>query len=85
MVSHQAFRPRHLRKTGFDGEVRHGVTSGVSRETSLNHAFARSRNRPTSMKQVIPEPVAGDVRRNQDKSSNRRTRTELKRRERLPV
>ena len=42
MVLHQAFRARHLRTTGFGGEVRHGVTSGVSRETSLNYAFAQS-------------------------------------------
>ena len=36
MVLHQAFRARHVRKTGIGGEVRHGVTSGVSRETSSN-------------------------------------------------
>ena len=36
MVLHQAFCARHERKTGIGGEVRHGVTSGVSCETSLN-------------------------------------------------
>ena len=36
MVLHQAFRARHERKSGIGGEVRHGVTSGVSSETSLN-------------------------------------------------
>ena len=34
MVSHRAFRARRGRKTGVGGEVRHGVTSGVSCETS---------------------------------------------------
>ena len=43
----QAFRARHLRKAGFDSKARHGVTSGVSRETSLNNAFARSNNHQT--------------------------------------
>ena len=36
MVLHQAFRARHLRTKGIGGEVRRGVTSGVSRETSSN-------------------------------------------------
>ena len=36
MVLHQAFRARRVRKNGISGEVRHGVTSGVSHETSLN-------------------------------------------------
>ena len=36
MVLHQAFRARHVRKTGIGCEVRYGVTSGVSCETSLN-------------------------------------------------
>ena len=36
MVLHRAFRARHVRKTGIGGEERHGVTSGVSYETSLN-------------------------------------------------
>ena len=36
MVLHQAFRARLARKSGIGGEVRHGVTSGVSCETSLN-------------------------------------------------
>ena len=36
MVLHQAFRARHVHKSGIGGEVRHGVTSGVSCETSLN-------------------------------------------------
>ena len=36
MVSHQAFRARRVRTTGIGGEVRHGVTSGVLCETSLN-------------------------------------------------
>ena len=36
MVLHQAFRAKCVRKAGIGGEVRHGVTSGVSRETSLN-------------------------------------------------
>ena len=36
MVLHRAFRARHVRKTGIGGEVRHGVTSDVSCETSLN-------------------------------------------------
>ena len=31
MVLHRALRARRLRKTGFGGEVRHGVTSGVKR------------------------------------------------------
>ena len=34
MVLHQAFRARLVRKIGIDGEVRHGVQSGVSCETS---------------------------------------------------
>ena len=33
MVLHRAFRARRVRKTGIGGEVRHGVTSGVSCET----------------------------------------------------
>ena len=36
MVLHRAFRARCVRKNGIGGEVRHGVTSGVSCETSLN-------------------------------------------------
>ena len=36
MVLHQAFRARRVRKNGIGGEVRCGVTSGVSCETSLN-------------------------------------------------
>ena len=42
MVLPHAFRARHLRNTGFGSEVRHGVTSSVSRETSSTQAFARS-------------------------------------------
>ena len=34
MVLHQTFRARGVRKTGIGGEARHGVTSGVSCETS---------------------------------------------------
>ena len=34
MVLHQAFRAGRVRKNGIGGEVRHGVTSGVSGETS---------------------------------------------------
>ena len=34
MVLHQALRVRRVRKTGIGGEVRHGVTSGVSCEIS---------------------------------------------------
>ena len=37
MVLHRAFRARHVRNNGIGGEVRHGVTSGVSRETSLKN------------------------------------------------
>ena len=36
MVLHHVFRARGVRRNGIGGEVRHGVTSGVSRETSLN-------------------------------------------------
>ena len=36
MVLHQAFRAGRARNNGMGGEVRHGVTSGVSRETSSN-------------------------------------------------
>ena len=36
MVLYWAFRARHVRRNGIGGEVRHGVTSGVSCETSLN-------------------------------------------------
>ena len=36
MVLHHEFRVRHVRTAGIGGEVRHGVTSGVSREMSLN-------------------------------------------------
>ena len=36
MVLHQAFRARPVRNKGIGGEVQHGVTSGVSCETSLN-------------------------------------------------
>ena len=32
----RAFRARRVRTSGIGGEVRHGVTSGVSCETSLN-------------------------------------------------
>ena len=40
LVLHQAFRMRHLRNKDFGGEVRHGVTSGVSRKTSVSlHRF----------------------------------------------
>ena len=46
MVLHQAFRARHVRKIGIGGEVRHGVTSSVSCETSLN-------------KHVTPSPPQG--------------------------
>ena len=35
MVLHQAFRARHVRTNSIGGAVRHGVTSGVSCETSL--------------------------------------------------
>ena len=34
MVLHQGSRKRRARKNGIGGEVRHGVTSGVSCETS---------------------------------------------------
>ena len=34
MVLHQAVRARRVRKTGIGGEVRHGVTSAVSCQTS---------------------------------------------------
>ena len=46
-----------LASTPCGGEVRRGVTSGVSRETSLKHAFARSNRQHTSTEQVIPEPL----------------------------
>ena len=36
MVLHHALRARNVRKVGIGGDVRHGVTSGVSFETSLN-------------------------------------------------
>ena len=36
MVLHLAFRARRVRKTGIGSEVRHGVTSGISCETSLS-------------------------------------------------
>ena len=36
MLLHRAFRARHVRNHGICCEVRHGVTSGVSCETSLN-------------------------------------------------
>ena len=36
MVLHQDFRARLVRRNGIGGEVRHAITSGVSRETSLN-------------------------------------------------
>ena len=36
MVSRQLFRAGRVRKAGIGGEVRHGVTSDVSREASLN-------------------------------------------------
>ena len=36
MVFHQAFCARRVRNNGIGGEVRHGVISGVSRETSSN-------------------------------------------------
>ena len=34
MVSHQTIRARRVQRDGMGGEVRHGVTSGVSYETS---------------------------------------------------
>ena len=40
MVLHKVFRARHVQKNGIGGEARHGVTSGVSRETSLNRHVA---------------------------------------------
>ena len=36
VVLRQAVRARRVRKTGIGGEVRHGVTSGVSCEASSN-------------------------------------------------
>ena len=36
MVLRRAFRARHVRETGIGGEERHGATSGVSCETSLD-------------------------------------------------
>ena len=44
MVLRRAFRARHVRTNGIGGEVRHGVASGVSRETALNeHVTPRLR------------------------------------------
>ena len=37
MVLHRAFCARHVRTNGIGGEVRHGVTSGISCGTSLNN------------------------------------------------
>ena len=42
MVLHQAFRTRRVRKPGIGGQVRHGVASGVSCETSLNTEYNTS-------------------------------------------
>ena len=53
MVLLQAFRARRVRRNGIGGEVRYGVTSGISRETSLNDAFARSSNQQTSIQPII--------------------------------
>ena len=36
MVLHQASRAGHVPNNGIGGEVRHGVTSGASREAALN-------------------------------------------------
>ena len=36
MVLHRVFRARRVRRNSIGGEVRHGVTSGASCETSLN-------------------------------------------------
>ena len=42
MVLHQAFRARYVRQNGIGGEVRHGVTSNVLRETSsIEHVIPR--------------------------------------------
>ena len=45
MVLHPAFRARHVRKSGIGGEVRHGVTSGVPGETSLDKRVTPHLNR----------------------------------------
>ena len=35
-----ASRARYVRQNGIGGEVRHGVTSGASRETSLKNGYS---------------------------------------------
>ena len=45
MVLHQAFCAKLVRKTGIGSEVRHGVTSGVSCETSWNKHVTRRLHR----------------------------------------
>jgi hypothetical protein len=52
MVLHRAFRARHPLKNGFGGEVRHGVTSSVSRETSVTNVFAGSKNQNKLIQRV---------------------------------
>ena len=42
---HRVFHARHVRTTGNGGEVRHGVTSGVSHETSLNRHVTHHHHR----------------------------------------
>ena len=50
MALHQALRARRERRNGIGAEVRHDVTSGVSRETSLRkyvYLLNKSKNQPT--------------------------------------
>ena len=63
MVVHRALRARRVRTTGIGGEVRHGVTSGVSCETSLSkyvtprlHRQCHPLDRPPSCCQNEPTP-----------------------------
>ena len=59
MVLHQAFRARRVRKTGIGGKVRHGVTSGVSCETSVNKHVTPHLHRESRIVsyRIVSEPI----------------------------
>ena len=59
IVLHRVFRARHVRQTGIGGDVRHGLTSGASCETSLNKHVS-STSPPQGVAVLLPWlPVAG--------------------------
>ena len=62
-VLHRVFFARDVyEEMVFGGEVRHGVASGVSREISLNDAFARSKNQRNINKSTLRSSEGGRCR-----------------------